>query len=285
MSQYLLIRQLRVQGANAISSPLTYGFPAVTAFLGFGHALQRHVNQSDPDRAFKVTGVGIISHRFEMLDHVDGYTRTLQLTGNPLNERGERSSFIEEGRCHLTVSLVLEVSGSIADRDIERMVDLIFTRMKIAGGDLLEPPTIEFIADDRASIRRMMPGYALVERRDLMTEAMLSGDDALQSLHRYLKVQHRSTVDESGNISWATRRHSPGWIVPIATGFHALSSAGTATQSRDANTPHRFAESLVTLGEFLLATRIDSIADLIWRYQHTGDLYACVQSSDVSSTP
>ena len=38
---YLLLERIEIQGANAISSPLTYGFPALTGFLGAIHALAR----------------------------------------------------------------------------------------------------------------------------------------------------------------------------------------------------------------------------------------------------
>ena len=280
MSQYVLIRRLQVRGANSISSPLTYGIPAVTAFMGFGHALQRHFNAGNGDSTFRVVGVGIVNHHFEMLDQQDGYFRTLQLTANPLNEKGERSSFIEEGRCHMTVSLVLEVSGfSGAQMDLERLSRLTVSKMKLAGGDLLIPPQVENIEDDRKSIRRLMPGYALVERRDFMIERMQQGDDALQALHRHVQIQHRSDVDDNGNVTWTAKRHRPGWIVPIATGFHAISPAAGALRTRDPSTPHRFAESVVTLGEFVLASRIKSLADVIWRYQVAGDLYVCVQKS------
>jgi len=285
MSRYILIRRLQVRNANSISSPLTYGIPAVTAFMGFSHALQRHFNARSGSNDFCVIGVGIVSHHFEMLDHKDNYTRTLQLTANPLNEKGERSSFIEEGRCHMTVSLVLEVDGfNGSQSDLERLSQLIVSKMKLAGGDLLIPPHVENIEDDRKSIRRLMPGYALLERRDLMIEQMQEGDDALQALHRHVQIQHRSEVDEHGNVTWTTKRHRPGWIVPIATGFHAISPVADALGTRDPATPHRFAESVVTLGEFVLASRIESLADVVWKYQVDGDLYVCVQKSLFSNT-
>ncbi len=281
MSQYLVIRRLQVRGANALSSSMTFGFPAVTAFLGFGHALQRHFNDGKRDANFQVTGVGIVSHQFEMLDHQDGFSRTLQLTANPLNEKGERASFIEEGRCHLTVSLVLEVQGlANGQRDLDRLREIIFAKMKLAGGDLMIPPCVEFVADDRKAVRSLMPGYVLMDRRSWMREAMETGDDALQALHRHLQVQHRSTQDEQGNVTWSTSRHRLGWIVPIASGFHAVSPLGQAAQSRDGSTPHRFAESVITLGEFVMATRIENMSSLIWRYQHQDDLYVCIQNSD-----
>ncbi|KAA1260531.1 CRISPR-associated protein Csy2 [Rubripirellula obstinata] len=286
MSQYLVIRRLQVRGANALSSPLTFGFPAVTAFLGFGHALQRHFNGGGPSGDFQIDGVGIVSHQFEMLDHQAGYSRTLQLTANPLNEKGQRSSFIEEGRCHMTVSLVLEVRGlTRGQRDADRLGDILFARMKLAGGDLLVKPKLEFISDDRRSIRSLMPGYALMDRRDWMIEAVQGGDDAMMALHRHLRVQHRSTIAEDGKVSWSSQRHRLGWVVPIATGFHAINPVGPAAQARDASTPHRFAESIVTLGEFVMATRIQRLSELIWRYHHDGDIYACVQNSSSPSVP
>lgn len=280
MSQYILIRRLQVRNANPISSPLTYGIPAVTAFMGFGHAIQRHFNARGGGDDLRVLGVGIIIHHFEMLDHRDGYTRTLQLTANPLNEKGERSSFIEEGRCHMTVSLVLEVDGFGGSQgELKHLSQLIITKMRLAGGDLLEPPQVENVEDDRKSIRRLMPGYGLVERRDLMIEQMRKGDDALQALHRHVQIQYRSDIDGYDNVTWTAHRHRPGWIVPIASGFHAISPTTDALGARDPSVPHRFAESVVTLGEFVLASRIESLGDLIWRYQVDGDLYICVQKS------
>jgi CRISPR-associated protein Csy2 len=259
--------------------------PAVTSFLGFGHALQRHVNREAGGDDFQVQGVGIISHRFEMQDRQVGYSRLLQLSANPLNEHGERSSFIEEGRCHLTASLVLEVSGFNASKeDLERLSRLIISKMKLAGGDLVVPPQVENLVDDRKSIRKLMPGYALMERRDLVIDQMRVGDDGLDALHRFLQVQYRSEIDGSGNVTWVARRQTPGWIVPIATGFHAVSPVTETLGARDQTTPHRFAESVVTLGEFILASRISSLSELIWKYQIHGDLYLCVQEKSVTQS-
>ena len=37
----LLVPRLHIHNANALSSPFTIGFPAMTAWLGAVHALQR----------------------------------------------------------------------------------------------------------------------------------------------------------------------------------------------------------------------------------------------------
>ena len=38
---YLMFKKVVIEGANTISSPLTYGFPAITGFLGSFHAMSR----------------------------------------------------------------------------------------------------------------------------------------------------------------------------------------------------------------------------------------------------
>ncbi|WP_415735253.1 type I-F CRISPR-associated protein Csy2, partial [Legionella pneumophila] len=43
-SNLILLPSIRVQNANALSSPFTIGFPAMTGWLGGVHALQRKLN-------------------------------------------------------------------------------------------------------------------------------------------------------------------------------------------------------------------------------------------------
>lgn len=275
---YLLISKLQIQSANALSSPLTYGFPAVTAFAGFGHALQRHFNGGDAEGPLEVSGVGIVSHRCDMLAKKVGYDRYLQLTANPLNEKGERPSFVEEGRCHLTVSLVLETNElSHREKDCARIADIIVSRMKLAGGDILKRPTVEVLEDDRRGLRKLMPGYVLIDRRQLMQQTMQEGCDALEAMHRHLRLEFQSKTDDDGKTTWTSSRNSPGWIVPIAVGFQGISPLGQAEQTRDSETPHRFAEAVLTLGEFIMAYRVESLAEMMWRYRVHGDLYLCQQ--------
>jgi CRISPR-associated protein Csy2 len=250
MIQFFIVPKLQVQNANAISSPFTYGFPAVTAFLGFAHALQRKHNQ-EYKSALRITGVGIISHRFQMLDHRDGFDRTLCLTANPLNEKGERASFVEEGRCGLQISLVLEVRGSTQPlREAEQFEQAITSSMKLAGGDILGMRSkVVSVADDRRSIRSLMPGYTLIERRDIMIEAMERGLDALDAIHENVAIHNRCELDSEGDVVWTRERRSPGWIVPIATGFHAVSPAGKPLNARDNTTgmfPKRFTKRFLS---------------------------------------
>ena len=126
-----------------------------------------------------------------------------------------------------------------------------------------------------------MPGYAIIERRELMIEAMEQGQDAIDALLYYLAVHHSCEQDDAGKVTWTSQRKTSGWIVPIATGFHGITELGQAKNQRDPDTPHRFAESVVTLGEFRMPHRIHSLDEILWRY-HTDlekNLYLCQQNS------
>lgn len=278
MSQYLAIHRMKVHAANALSSPLTYGFPAITSFLGFGHALQRKLQCKHPN--FRVSGVGVVCHSFAMLDHQAGYKRTLQLTGNPLDKDGKRPSFVEEGRCHMTVSLVLEVSGVTGPDWQTGLGDLILAKMKLAGGDITAAPSVKKLPEGRAALRSLMPGYVLQDRHDVLSAAAAEQADPLDALHSLLQIEHYSEPQEDGSVRWRSRRMQPGWLVPVAVGFRGISPLGSALNTRDSTTPHRFAESVVSLGEFVLPTRLEDVSETIWRYRTDGDYYFCRQEKD-----
>ena len=64
----LVVPHVRVQNANAVSSPLTHGFPSITAFLGQMGALERNVRSQDIDWAFKDTPLVSKQHMQELLE-------------------------------------------------------------------------------------------------------------------------------------------------------------------------------------------------------------------------
>ena len=86
---------------------------------------------------------------------------------------------------------------------------------------------------------------------------------------------HRSTKNDQEEVSWNSSKKEAGWLVPIAVGFQGISEVGFAKNQRDSTTPHRFAESVVTLGEFVMAHRIKNLDDMLWQYHVDQDLYLC----------
>lgn len=302
IKRLLLLPHIKVHNANALSSPFTIGFPAMTAWLGAVHALQLKLNASD-FTDIKFNAVGVISHHCDLQTHkgVGDYVHSIIGTGNPLDKTGSRSAFIEEARCHLNVSLVIEYTGIEKDYEAlvqEKITHNLHSSMKMAGGDISSFKAPEFFkiengdpSDIHSLTRKLMPGYALIERRDLMLEAMEQGQDAIDALLDYLVIHHQCNkkINEKGdeNVTWTSNRKTQGWIVPIATGFHGLTELGEAKNQRDAQTPHRFAESVVTLGEFKMPHNIKNIDEILWRYhaEQTSNLYLCKQHDKTQAKP
>ena len=112
MSSLIVIPKIKIHNANALSSPYTIGFPAMTAWLGGVHALQRKLNQQHFAN-LKFPRMAVVCHHIDLQTHKgDGdYVYSIIGTSNPLTKTGSRPSFIEEARCHLTVSLVIEYQG------------------------------------------------------------------------------------------------------------------------------------------------------------------------------
>ena len=308
IKQILLIPHIKVHNANALSSPFTIGFPAMTAFLGCVHALQRKLNERGIAVSFDA--VGVVSHEANLQTYKgdNDFVHSIIGTGNPLDKAGSRSAFIEDARVHLDISLIVEFSGLNSDQR-EKLIEatdyLLQGHMKLAGGDIqsFDPLQLHLIdRDDDEGLsrfqRQLMPGYVLIERRELMQKAMGEGQDAIDAMIDYLAIHHSCEVvgntDNKSNenssseekVNWTSARKlvdgkSAGWIVPIAAGFHSISELGQAKNQRDENTPHRFAESIVTLGEFKMPHRIKNVEHMLWRYNYAPDqgLYRCHQGT------
>lgn len=296
--RFILLPHLRIQNANALSSPFTIGFPAMTAWLGAVHALQRKLNAGGFDAQFD--GVGVVSHQFDLQTYQGpgDFDYSIIGTANPVDKDGSRPAFIEEARCHLEVSLVLRYENIDPAQErsvLDAITHFLHSGMKMAGGDILSvgPPAIHKTFNNLKT--RLMPGYALIERRELMLQAMEQGQDALDALLDYLAIHHHCEQQETNGqlqVNWSSSRKTTGseqqhgWIVPIATGFHGISELGQAKNQRDPDTPHRFAESVVTLGEFKMPYKMSSAKELLWHYHFNPDtkLYLC-QQHKIEPTP
>ena len=293
MRNFLLIPHLKIQNANAMSSPYTIGFPAMTAWLGAIHALQRKL-QAQGYTNIVLDKVAVSCHHFDLQTYKGrgDFVHSIVGTANPLDKDGNRPAFIEEARCHLEVSLLVECQNLDPDEEKQLLADVqkLILSMKFASGDVLAVKncSLQYFDEDedqnqqlKPLLNKLMLGHVLIERRDLVIESMNEGKDALNAALDYLKVTHSSTQDENGKVTWSSKRKSTGWLVPIAVGFQGISALGQAKNQRDANTPHRFAESVITLGEFIMPYRIERMDQLLWQYHVDleNNLYLCQNST------
>lgn len=302
----ILLPRLQVQNANAISGPLTWGFPSPTAFAGFVHALERRL-ADELEEGFG--GVGIICHHFDpQVSRPAGkYTQVFQLTRNPLGKDGKTNAIVEEGRAHMEVSLVIALLDYLPEDEQEvfkqRLMGCLHS-MRLAGGSLLPQrverryqPQLWPLPDDalgqdevfRKLRRRLLPGFALVQREDRLAERLdeMREDDpktntleALLDLSRLNIEPDQPNPERPGETQWGIRKH-PGWLVPIPTGYNAISplyGPGEVANARDEQSPFRFVESLYSLGEWVSPHRLICMQQLLW-YQQTDSesgLYRCI---------
>ncbi|MEX8505888.1 type I-F CRISPR-associated protein Csy2 [Leptothrix ochracea] len=309
----LVLPRLRVQNANAISSPMTWGFPAITAFTGFMTALERKLGRA---AGLSFHGVGVICHGFEPQVANSGYTRSFNLTRNPVLQDGSTAAIVEEGRVHLDVTLVFDVrldSALIAENERRRLAAEIHAQvagMRLAGGSVMPPLAGAFQRTPRAQLvtqhpphlrrlsRRWLPGFALVSRDDLLQTRLAELQtqqpeatvlDAWLDLSRLNYRASPTTSAEADQVTWAIDKRE-GWLVPIPVGFAALSAlhpSGTVAGVRDASVPFQFVECVYSIGQWISPHRIQDIDRLMWRtrFDDTTGLYRCVNAYQPPSTP
>ncbi len=304
----ILLPRLQVQSANAVSGPLTWGFPSPTAFAGFVHALERRLSNV-LDKGFG--GVGIVCHKFDpqVTRPAGKYTQVFNLTRNPLGKDGKSAAIIEEGRAHMEISLLFTLHDTLdLDAQTYFAAEVMETAhaMRLAGGSILpqragkryEAELISLsqsLADQdeafRKLRRRLLPGFALVQREDRLLahlaemkqqQDQTSTLDALLDLVRLNIEPDQPDPDkpnDPGATQWGIRKH-PGWLVPLPVGYAAISplyQPGEVRNARDNESPFCFVENLYSLGEWVSPHRLTTLQQLLWHQQVDVEkgLYQC----------
>lgn len=301
----LVVPRLRVQNANAISSSLTHGFPAISAFTGLMWALERKTHATGIDLMFNA--VGVVAHDFEEQVTDDYYAKAFRLTRNPVGKDGLTSAIVEEGRMHMTISLVFALQSQYVNdheqaQSVAVQIKHIIEEMRIAGGTVLPQPgpqkrftpyILPISSEGETRLeqfeklkRSLLPGFTLVERHDLLNERFdqmhnenpdCTRLDAWLSISRF-NWQWQSEVDNPERGKWQHDRQ--GWIVPIPLGYGALTDLqekGTIANARDMNTEFRFVESLYGIGQWISPHRLQEVQQLLWyaEYQSETGVYRC----------
>lgn len=290
-SAAIVLNRLRVQNANLLSSPLTWGFPAPSAFTGFVHSLERELG----GRGLHFPGVGIVCHDVEPQTSGGAFTQALRLTRNPLDHTGSSAAIVEEGRAHLVVSLVIPVAGKGAPvtetqaQALATEVAQLAMGRRLAGGSIWpprgtdRPPASGHVWTDaekgwKQIRRRLLPGFALIERSALLaqrTAAMQAENPdktALDALLDLIALHYTpASADPGEKAPWPPpARREKGWLVPIPAGYAAISPLyppGTVKNARDPSVPFRFVESVLTLGEWRSPHRLPDLEALLWHHE------------------
>jgi len=191
MKSLITLRHIEVDNANAIAG-MTWGFPAISNFLGFTHALSRKLS-AYADLTLGSCAVICHSHQVHAYQPTRLGDFVFSLTRNPLTKKGVSPPFVEEGRMHMDISLVIECNfkHSQLDFDLEddsdeaqsqHLVDWIYlqaSRLRLAGGTISEIHKIDFdpvptnedelAKFERRKLMSLLPGYLLVDRNDVLS--------------------------------------------------------------------------------------------------------------------
>ncbi|MDD3500080.1 MAG: type I-F CRISPR-associated protein Csy2 [Sulfurovum sp.] len=309
MSQYLLLNRVKIQNANCIAG-FTWGFPAITHFLGFTHHLHRQLS----DRyGVSFSGCAVISHEYIVHAYKPYSDFEFIQSKNPAYlkkdvdklSKGKTPSIIEEGKMNMTVSLVIELEKELVGnqqlkKEFEQTVKALCMRGRLAGGTILSADAVTLYGsdNDRKIKRALMPGFVLMDRSEALSahfERLQSENKDAELLDAWLdfsalKYKAKPLVESEDEIpteetkaEWELlpRPEEKGWLVPIMTGYKAISSLygpGEVENVRDKEVPARFVEAVHSIGEWKAVFRLSDIKNSIWRYDVEDEWYLCKQN-------
>lgn len=306
MKSLLILNKIKVENANAISG-MVYGFPAVTHFLGYVHALSREVKEQ---LGLELGGCGIICHDFQVRTYkIKGWgEHVFSLARKPLDKDGKTPSFNEEGKVHMEVSLIVECDFTgnnfnfgteDINLDIQKFEKFVYEKAvnkRLAGGIITNISSINFTqipqSEDEVQpffkkiFRKMLPGFLLQDKKDIFKKYLddnpdLNSFDAFLDFYA-LKFEAKDPKKDSvnKNIEWRILpKPSKGWFVPLQVGYKAISSLyekNEVASVRNKNIPFRFVEPIYGLGEWMGLHRIKDPEIIFWRYQYDQNKYICL---------
>ncbi|MEE9333230.1 MAG: type I-F CRISPR-associated protein Csy2 [Granulosicoccaceae bacterium] len=262
MKSLLIVPHLQVENANAISG-MTWGFPAISNFLGFTHALSRKLEQH---ASHTLGGCAVVCHGHSVQAYQpSGWgDYVFSLTRNPLTKDSRSPPFVEEGRMHMEVTLLIECHFSVSDLDfggvsdeedaahLETWIQDQLPHHRLAGGTIAtwEPVRLKKLPQQqdaydrfvRKTLLQLLPGFVLVDRGDLWQHhhKQVTSKDAetalldswLDFIATYFKANSPEKPESSSvaadkstaNSKWhRVPKPASGWLVPISIGYKAIS--------------------------------------------------------------
>ncbi len=301
-----LIKNMHIEGANAISG-FTYGFPAITQFLGFVHALSRKI---EPQHGISFDGCAVMCHQHQVHAYrgSDWDDYGFSLTRNPLAKDGKTAPIVEEGKMNLCVSLLIECKGfsggnSEQEQLISNAIKTQALSQRCAGGRITNIEACQFkpmpneAGDCRKLLRPLLPGFILCDRSDYLQQHAANKKDSQNMIMNWLDftaLRYRyETLTESDSVAaeqgrWErVNKPQSGYLVPLMIGYKQISdvfAAGEVANVRDNTTPFAFTEAVYSVGEWIGSpSRVESINQILWRYQYSSPYYLCRAQQSIHS--
>ena len=280
--RYVMLPQMVIHNFNAESNQYVVGIPAMTAFTGYAHSLERAMQVAG--WLVSVEGIAVLLHDLRVHEGHPKCPSAMQGAKEFINP-----PIIEEIKGDMRVTLVLRLVWDkparawVKDRFDDGHPDLLrdlsgwVFRLPCCGGSCHDVGQIRLLhsqqQDDSGeyplqtalqTVLRQDRAFVIQSRADLLQEAQSLGQDALDALFDAMRVLR----DEHGQ--W--QRQQSGWIVPLAVGYQAIEMPQQRGGARD-GARHVYAEPLTSIGELVYAAHWLWQADfaferVFWVHRH-----------------
>ena len=248
-TSFLVIPNIRVCGATALSSPVTVGIPSMTAFLGFTHAVERNLKETHP--SLTIDSFAICIHQTTIEKR--GLTKEfVQKSDESISAPATR----DDWQCDLKFSVVLQLNRNICinERTVVHALPKRFARgsAQIAIADFEHINSFTTLKKAIKSIPQQNGKWL-----SLYTESINNLPDILSAI----KENHRLT--------------------PTCVGYHFLEQP-TEKPNSLRGYKHAFSEGIIGLIKPITFNRRTDIDTILWhRINHQN--YISVQTRSISN--
>lgn len=313
---YLVFREVEVTNANTISGQLIYGVPQLSALLGAFHSMSRKLSKQDPLQLTDgyLDGVMVICHECDVdalrtnpyKDYTFNQSKSVPNNKTDYSKFSNESapSIIEEGRCRIVMSFVVEVraSGEFSNEQkdlLRKQAARVLQTQPLAGGQVTHFSDIDnrilFVeSEDLEDIAFSLPsGYALMDASEELTSIVEDKADdsytALDALIDVCSIHFTPTINDDNETEWSMHKIGhPNQLSPIAIGFQGISQlyeAGEMQECRKPNNKSQYVETIYGLGKWVLPHVLrldDELKNAFWRYdyQAKSNLYLISQNTN-----
>lgn len=235
---FLLLPNIKVSGATALSSSVTIGIPSLTAFYGYVHAFERKLRELHA--ATKIKSFAICIHQF----HLDKRGLTKEFV-EKTNGTISPPSIHDDWQCDFTFSLILK-----------------FTHQ----------PTMPIDSIIKALPKRLARGAAKISIVDFHN---IQSFDNLTSAVKHVPTQtgkwlslYKHPLNSFDDM--VTNVKNRQWLTPSCVGYHLLEQP---VKKKDTlrNYRHAFAESIIGLINPIVFRNTTDPNEILWCYQYHHD--------------
>lgn len=238
---FLLLPNIKVSGATALSSSVTIGIPSLTAFYGYVHSFERKLRESNTTA--KIESLAICIHQC----HLDKRGLTKEFV-EKANGTISPPSTHDDWQCDFTFSLIL-----------------IFTHQ----------PNIPNESIIKALPKRLARGTAKISITDFHN---IQSFDNFTSAVKHVPTQtgkwlslYKSPFNNFNDLIASVREKR--WLTPSCVGFHLLEHP---VKKKDAlrSYRHAFAEPIIGLIKPIVFGNATDQNEILWRYKYHHDYIA-----------